>query len=333
MQRQRIMTRRAVLTASAAALAFCATCLAPCRTRAGGETARLLVGFPAGGTTDVIARLLAGAMKGDITAIIVENRAGGGGRFAIEALKTAARDGSVFLLAPVATMTLYPHLYRTLRYDPLRDFTPVATLCVVSYILAIGSTVPAGVKTLADFVTWCRAHPEQATYGSPSAGSPLHFTGVQLAHAAAFEYLHVPYQGAAPVLQDLLGGQIASAVLPIDTPLAYVRSGTLRALATSGPRRSIFLPEVPTFREAGYPALESVDWWGVFVPAGTSAERVRRLDDSIRRTLEVDEVRAGLAALSVEIETISLGDFARLIKLELERWGSVVRAAGFTPQD
>jgi tripartite-type tricarboxylate transporter receptor subunit TctC len=324
MRQQRIMTRRAVLTATAAALAFCATC-GPGRTRAGGETARLLVGFPAGGTTDVIARLLADAMKGDMSAMIVENRSGGGGRFAIEALKAAPRDGSVFLLAPVATMTLYPHLYRTLRYDPLRDFIPVATLCVVSYILAIGSTVPAGVQTLADFVAWCRAHPARATYGSPSAGSPLHFTGVQLAHAAGFEYLHVPYQGAAPVLQDLLGGQIASAVLPIDTPLAYVRSGTLRALATSGPRRSIFLPEVPTFREAGYPALESVDWWGVFVPAGTPAERVRGLDDSIRRTLDVDDVRAGLAALSVEI--------ARLIKSELERWGSVVRASGFTPQD
>jgi tripartite-type tricarboxylate transporter receptor subunit TctC len=147
-----MMTRRQLLTGSAGALALRATGLVPHGVaQAGVRTARILVGFPPGGTTDVIARLLAGAMKDYASAIIVENRSGGAGRFAIEALKSAPCDGSV-LLAPVATMTLYPHVYRTLRYDPLQDFIPVSTVGEVSYLLTIGSKVPTSVKTLADFV-------------------------------------------------------------------------------------------------------------------------------------------------------------------------------------
>jgi tripartite-type tricarboxylate transporter receptor subunit TctC len=327
-----MMTRRRMLTA--AGLAVGATGLVPHRTaRAGAGSARLLVGFPPGGTTDVIARLLARAMTDYASTIIVENRSGGAGRFAIEALKTSVPDGSVFMLAPMATMTLYPHVHKTLRYDPLRDFIPVSTVGEVSYILAIGSKVPTSVKTLGDFIAWCRVNPGQATYGSPGAGSPLHFIGVQLAHAAGFEYLHVPYQGAAPTLQDLLAGQIASSILPIDTPLDHVRAGTLRALATSGPRRRIFLPNVPTFREAGYPALESVDWFGIFVPAGTPAECVETLDTAIRRALEADDLKAGLTALAIEIATISSGGLGRLTNAEFERWGSVVLASGFTSED
>jgi tripartite-type tricarboxylate transporter receptor subunit TctC len=325
-----MMTRRHLLTVSAAGLAVGAIGPAPYGfAGADVRTARILVGFPPGGTTDVIARLLARAMKDYASTIIVENRSGGAGRFAIEALKTSVPDGSVFLLRPMATMTLYPHGHKTLRYDPLRDFIPVRRVGEVSYILAIGSKVPTSVKTLGDFIAWCRVNPGQATYGSPGAGSPLHFIGVQLAHAAGFEYLHVPYQGAAPTLQDLLAGQTASSILPIDTPLDHVRAGTLRALATSGPRRSSFLPDVPTFREAGYPALESVDWFAIFVPAGTPAECVEQLDTAIRHALEA----TGLTALAIEIATISSRDLVRLTKAEFERWGSVVLASGFTSED
>jgi tripartite-type tricarboxylate transporter receptor subunit TctC len=329
-----MMTRRRVLTAAAAGLAFGATGLVPHRAaQAGVRTARILVGFPPGGTTDVIARLLAGAMKDYASNVVVENRSGGAGRFAIEALKAAPCDGSVFLLAPVATMTLYPHVHKSLRYDPFQDFIPVSTVGEVSYLLTIGSKVPADVKTLGHFVAWCRANPELATYGSPGAGSPLHFTGVQLARSAGFQYLHVPYQGAAPVLQDLLGGQITSGILPIDTPLPYIQSGTLRALATSRPKRGKFLPDVPTFGEAGFPALESVDWWGVFVPAGTSAVCVEALNKAVQGALRAGEVTIGLAKLSVEVDVISRGDFAALVRSEFERWRSVVLTSGFSPED
>jgi tripartite-type tricarboxylate transporter receptor subunit TctC len=177
------------------------------------------------------------------------------------------------------------------------------------------------------------AHPKQATYASLGTGSPLHFTGVQLARAAGIEYVHVPYQGAAPALQDLLGGQVASGILPVDTPLPYITSGTLRALATSRPKRGFILPDVPTFGEAGYPALETVDWWGVFVPARTPDEQVGALANSIRDAVGTSEVREGLAKLSVEIDVISRGDFARLLRSEFARWRSVVATSGFSPQD
>jgi tripartite-type tricarboxylate transporter receptor subunit TctC len=326
-----MLTRRRLLAVSAAAGAT--TFVPPVVVAAGSGTVRILVGFPAGGTTDVIARLLAAAMTDYAPTIVVENRPGGAGRFAIEALKTAAHDGSVFLLAPLATMTLYPHVYRTLRYDPLYDFIPVTTVSVSSYILTISSKVPREVETLAEFVAWCRRHPDQATFGSPGAGSPLHFVGMQLARAAEFAYIHVPYQGAAPALQDLLSGQIASCILPIDTPVSYVQSGALRALAMSGTHRADCLPAVPTFRELGYPELESMDWWGVFVPRGTPEECASKLGSAIRNVLDDRKVRDGLTTLSIEIEAIPHERFAALVRSEFERWGEVVASSGFAPED
>lgn len=168
------------------------------RSQAVRNTARILVGFPPGGTTDIIARLLAGELKGYASPILVENRSGAGGRVALEALKTAAADGSVLILAPVNTITLYPHVFKALRYDGLRDFIPVTTVCTFANVIAVGPKVPGDVKTLPEFITWCRANPRQAAYGTPGAGSPLHFTGVMLAREAAFEFVHVPYQGNAP---------------------------------------------------------------------------------------------------------------------------------------
>lgn len=329
-----MITRRHWLTASAAGLSFNAMGLVPYGlAQRGGKTTRILVGFPPGGTSDVIARLLGNAMKDHTSSIIVETRSGAGGRVAIEALKNATPDGSVFIVTPVATMTLYPHVYKTLRYDPLQDFIPVTTISAAPTLLTIGPKVPTSVTTLADFIAWCRANPRQSTYGSPGAGTSPHFIGVQLARAAGFDYVHVPYQGNAPAAQDLLGGQIASGLLTIDTTLPHVLSGNIRALATSGPQRSPFLPGVPTFKELGYPALESVDLWGVFVPAKTPMESVGKLNNSIQEALKANEIQAGLARLSIEISAVSLGDFARLIKSDFERWGSIVQASGFTPQD
>ena len=327
-------TRRGLLTAFAAGLAAnAAGGIGSGRAQTGAGVTRILVGFPAGGTSDVVARLLAGAMTDYASAILVENRPGAGGRVAIESLKSAARDGSIFLITPLATITLYPHVYKSLRYDPLDDFIPVTSVAAAPSLLTIGPKVPANVKKLADFVAWCRANPAQANYGSPGAGTSPHFIGVQFGRAAGFEYIHVPYQGNAPAAQDVLGGQIASSVLTIDSTLPYVQAGSLRALATTGPQRSAFLPDVPTFIEQGYPAIQLIDMWVVFVPAKTPDERVKRLNDSIQKALLSNEVKAGLTRLSIEVSAISLGDFAKLVRSDLERWGAIVQASGFTPQD
>ena len=329
-----MMSRRDLLTASAAGIAVGTTGLAPFGfAQPGMKTTRILVGFPAGGTVDFVARLLANEIRDHSSAVVVENRSGAGGRVALEGLKSSVADGSTMILTPAATMVVYPHIYNALKYDAFADFAPVTKICDFPYLLAIGPMVPGRVETLADFVAWCRANPGRATYGTAGAGTPLHFTGVMLARAAGFEFTHVPYQGAAPAVQNLLGSQIAAAVLPIHDALPHIQSGNVRVLATTGPRRSPWLPELPTIKEAGYPSLEFLDWVGVFVPARTPGETVDDLDRVIRDALQRGETKATLTKLSFQIAGDSRTDFGHLIKSEYQRWQSIVRASGFTPLD
>ena len=324
-----MITRRDLLTVSATGVAFSASGLAQ---RAGAQpiarSAHILTGFTPG-LQDALARLIAGQMKDYAETIVVEARPGAAGRVAIEAVKTADPDGTVMLFAPLGFMMLFPHVYKTLKYEP-RDFTPVSTVASTPTLLTIGPKVPGEVRTLADFVAWCRANPKQATYGTAGVGTTLHFLGAMLANTAGFDFLHVPYQGNGAI-QDLVKGEIASAIMPVGSSLGLVRSGDLRALVATGPRRSPFLPDVPTVREAGYPSLEDLTWYGFFVPAKTPAEIVERLNHSIQAALRVEEVRSGMAKLAVEPDAIAMGDFARLITAESERWKGIVQATGFTP--
>ncbi|WP_249159477.1 tripartite tricarboxylate transporter substrate-binding protein [Bradyrhizobium tropiciagri] len=299
-----MLTRRDVLHDVLAALASSAALSAAGITATAAaqprlKTAHILTGFTAG-LPDAVARLVAGQMKDYAETIVIETRPGAGGRIAAEAVKTAEADGSVMLLAPLGFMVLFPHIYKSLPYAT-QDFTPVSTVGSFATLLAVGPKVPGDVKSLADFVAWCRANPAQASYGTPGAGTSLHFIGAMLGRSAGFDYLHVPYQGRAAV-QDLIKGEIASAVMPVDSLLGQVQSGQLRALATTGPQRLASLPDVPTVKEAGYPALRDLTWFGVFVPAKTPAPAVERLNGSIQQALRTDEVKSGMARLSVEVD-------------------------------
>ncbi len=180
---------------------------------------------------------------------------------------------------------------------------------------------------------WCKSNPTQSSFGSPGAGSPLHFLGVTLARTANFEYLHVPYQGTAPSVQALLGSQIASAISPIGAFVPHVKSGALRALATTGAQRSPLLPDVPTVAEAGYPALEFAEWFGVIVPARTPPATVEALSSALRTALQTKEMLAAFANLSVDAAGHTPADFARQIKIDTDRWAPIVKASGFTPLD
>jgi tripartite-type tricarboxylate transporter receptor subunit TctC len=200
-------------------------------------------------------------------------------------------------------------------------------------LVSVGPVVPDQVKTITDFFAWCRANPQLATYGTGGVGTPMHFTGFMLARSAGFEFIHVPYQSSASAVPDLLGGRIASAIVPIDTLLPHIRSGRVRALATTGPKRSPFLPDVPTIKEVGYPSLEFVDWMGVFLPVKTPVETVNNLTSAIREALKKEEIKAAFTEISYEIATASGADFARLIKSDFERWGPIVKASGYKPED
>jgi tripartite-type tricarboxylate transporter receptor subunit TctC len=295
-------------------------------------TARMLVGFAPGGLLDVVARMLARDLRDFASSFIVENRPGAGGRIALAALKGAPGDGSVTVFTPASMVVLYPHLYRNLAYDVFADFAPVAPVCEFPFLLTVGPLVPSGVRTLADFVQWCREHPAQASYGTAAAGSMLHFTGESLARAAGFEFVHVSYGGPGGI-QDLAGGRIAATIYPLGTVLPHVQSGRIRALATTGRTRVGALPEVPTAREAGFPMIEGTEWFGVFAPAKASPAVVARLNAAIGEAERSDAFRAGLAKLAVDSAYSSPGAFARRIRAEYEQWEPVVRASRFRPEE
>lgn len=296
------------------------------------KTARLIVGFPPGGPIDTVARLLADQMKDYAPSMIVDNHPGAGGRLALQALKAAAADGSVLGLTPGDQLGLFPHVYKTLGYDPLRDFKPVTTVCTAPFAFVVGPTVPAGVTTLAAFVDWCKANPQLATFGSSGAGTLPHFLGASFARQAGFKFVHAPYKGGTPAVQDLLAGQLPAGVFTLALVLAYVQQGTLRVLATTAPTRSTVLPAVPTVREAGYPALEALIWFGLFVPAATPDLIIEALNASVRRALESGAVKTGLARQSLDAASSSPAELASLLKTDTQRWGELVRNAGFTPQ-
>lgn len=216
-----MLTRRRFIAATAAAGVSVAR---PRRaqSQAAGKLTRMIVGFPPGGSSDVVARLIIDQMKGYASTIIVDNRPGAGGRIALEVAKASAADGSVVVLSPASMIVLYPHLYKPLGYDPVQDFIAVTTVCAFPFVLSVGPMVPREVKTLADFIGWCKANPKLASYGTSGAGSMLHFAGMMLARAANFEFTHVPYKGASPALQDLLSGQVASTVGVLGIALPHI---------------------------------------------------------------------------------------------------------------
>jgi tripartite-type tricarboxylate transporter receptor subunit TctC len=326
-----MITRRDLLTVSTTSFVLSAAGLVQ---RAVAQplvkTAHVLTGFTPG-MQDALARLVTGQMNDYAGTIVVEARPGAAGRIAVEAVKSAHAYGTVMLFAPLGFTILFPHVYRTLRYEP-RDFTPVSTVASTPTLLTVGPKVPSDVRTLADFVAWCRANPGQATYGTAGAGTTLHFLGAMLGRSAGFDFLHVPYQGNGSI-QDLLKGEIALAIMPVGSSLGLVRSGDLRALATTGPHRSPFLPDVPTVGEAGYPLLEDLTWYGFFVPAKTPANVVERLNAAVQGALRTDEVKSGMTKLAVELDAVSLDDFGRLIASQSARWKAIVQATGFVPTD
>ncbi|TMH69042.1 MAG: twin-arginine translocation pathway signal protein, partial [Betaproteobacteria bacterium] len=217
----------------------------------GLETAKIIVGFPPGGTTDIMARKVADKLRGAYArALIVENRPGAGGQLGVVALKDAPADGSVMLLTPSSMLSIYPYTYRKLQYA-LEDVAPVSLAMYTHHVLSVGPAVPGSVQTLKDFFAWAKANPDKAAYGSPGAGSMPHLIGVLVAKASGTELRHVPYRGSAPGIQDMLGGQIASFAGLVGDVLAHSKAGKVRVLAVSGAERNAFLPAVPTLREQG----------------------------------------------------------------------------------
>jgi tripartite-type tricarboxylate transporter receptor subunit TctC len=324
-----MLTRRTVL----AVPSLMAVGLRPLRAQPLKKTVHLIVGFPAGGATDLIARILADRLRGSYApAVVVENRPGGAARVAVDYIKNAEPDGSEVLFTPDFPLTVYPHSFRTLSYDPMRDLVPVAPASRSTLTFLIGPAVPDKVASLSDFVSWCKSNPDKAIYATTSAGGTPHFVGVMLAGAAQVPLTPVHYRGGAPALQDLIGGHVPASVNPMGESLPYATSGKIRILAVTSSARSKFLPDVPTMLEAGYNVVLD-SWLGAFVPAKTPPEAVRALNIAIGEAVRSPGMIESLAKIGSETKFEAPDQFAVTVRADMERWGPVVKASGFVAEE
>lgn len=297
------------------------------------DSAKIVVGSPAGAILDAFARRIADAVSpGFARNVIVENRVGASGQIATAFVRNAAPDGSTILLTPMPMMALFPHTYKRLPYDPVEDFTPVSLGATSTLALGVGPMVPASVKTVAEFVTWCKANPAQSSFGSPAAGSTPHFAGIILGKAAGFDFVHVPFRGTAPAINDMMGSQIAAVVSPVGDFLPHLESGRARLLAVASSRRSRFVPSVPTFLELGYKDVVTSDWFAFFVPSKTPAPQLQKLSSVLKTALNAPEVTKAMELRGLETVWSTPAELGERLKADIAHWGGVVKGLGFTAE-
>ncbi len=294
--------------------------------------AKILLGAPAGGSGDLMARRLADKLSGAYAGkVIVENKPGAGGQLAISALKESVEDGSTLLLTPSSLLSIYPYTYSRLPYRPQEDLAPVSLAAYANHALGVGPSVPASVKTLQEFLVWAKANPSAASYGSPAPGSIPHLIMVVLAKQTGVALRHIPYRGSTQGLQDLRGGQLAAMSSPVGAFLPHLASGQVRLLAVSGEQRSPFVPEVPTYRQAGH-AITAREWYGFFLPAKASPEVVARAAAQLRHALSAPEVAEGIRQFGLEAAHSTPQQLAEMLKADSEEWRALVKSVGFTAE-
>jgi tripartite-type tricarboxylate transporter receptor subunit TctC len=295
------------------------------------DNLKIVTGFPAGGTSDNTCRRVATRLTGSYaTNAVVENKTGAGGQIAIQYVKSQPADGTVLLQSPTSMFSIYPHIFSKLPYDPVSDVSPVSLACVFDFGFAVGPLVPASVKNINDFVTWAKANPTQANFGSPAAGSTPHFVGALLGMKANIELKHAAYRGTQPALQDMMGGQIAAVSGPIGDITQHMASGKVRVLATSGIKRNRFAPEVPTFAEQGFKDLTHSEWFAFFLPPKATPELVNKMNAALKTALASKDVVDGLATFGLESMSCSPAELADLLKKDTAKWAPIVKAIGFT---
>jgi tripartite-type tricarboxylate transporter receptor subunit TctC len=300
--------------------------------QAGIETATIVTGFAAGGTSDTICRRVAQKMQPDYArAVVVDNRTGAGGQIAVNYVKGRAPDGATILQTPTSILTIYPHIYKKLAYDPLVDLTPVTIGCIFDFGFAVGPAVPASVKTVPEFLTWAKANPAGANFGSPAAGSTPHFIGALLGKQAGVELKHAAYRGTQPAMLDLLGSNISAVSGPIGDITQHLPTGKVRILGVSGEKRNRFAPDVPTFKEQGIDMAHS-EWFAFFLPAKASSDLVTRVNGAMKNALAQKDVIDGLGTFGLEAMSSTPGELTELIKKDTAKWAPIVKQVGFTAE-
>ena len=297
------------------------------------ESTKIITGFAAGGTSDTICRRVAQKLQGDFAkAAVVENKTGAGGQIAVQTVKASAPDGATILQTPTSILTIYPHIYKKLAYEPLVDLTPVTLGCIFDFGLAVGPAVPASIKTVPEFLAWAKANPLGANFGSPAAGSTPHFIGALLGKNGGVELKHAAYRGTQPAMLDLLGGNISAVSGPIGDLTQHLPTGKVRILGVSGAKRSRFAPDVPTYEEQGIKDATHSEWFAFFLPAKAAPDLVARLNTSMKNALAQKDVIEGLNGFGLEAMSSTPAELTELIKKDTAKWAPIVKQVGFTAE-
>lgn len=287
---------------------------------------RLVTGFPGGGPTDLMARVVGEKLQAAWKQpVIVEAKPGASGAVSMEQLKAAPADGYSLLMAPTNTLAVNPHLFPKLAYDPLRDFTLIARVANIDNVLVVHPSVEA--KSLAELTALARARPGALTFGSPANGSQAHLAGEFLNQHFGIRLVHVPYKGIGPAQNDLLGGQISMLFSPVANALAHIRAGKLRAVGIPARERNASIPEVQTFAEQGVAGFEAVTWFMLIGPAGLPADVLEKVRADTMVALRDPDLRERFRAFGAETPA-GTEDLQAFLRADLARWGQVVRAAG-----
>ena len=289
---------------------------------------RILVGYPPGGVQDQQARVLADRLR-EATGrpFIVETRAGASGQLAVDTLLQSPADGATLLMTTDSNVSIYPHTVRKPTYTP-DDFAPVSHTGDYRMALAVGTAVPA--TDVRSFIAWTQGPAGPAGYGTPGAGSILHFYGVLLAQATGARLTHVAYKGTGPAIADLVGGHVPVAVVPLGSLLPHAKAGKVRVLGQTGDGRSAEFSDIPTFRELGYSTLSASGWYGLFARGGTPADLVRRYHEVVQQSLRTPELTKRMRDWQLERRELTPAQFMDLVRADTERWAPVIKSSGFT---
>lgn len=288
---------------------------------------RLIVPFAAGGSTDIVARIVAAKMTDILKQpVIVENRAGAGGNAGAAAVAKAPPDGYTVLMGTVATHAINPALYTKMPYDPVKDFAPVSLLVNVPNVVVVHPSL--NVKTVGELITLLKANPGKYEYASSGIGTPLHLSGALFESMADVKMVHVPYKGAGPALVDVMGGQVKIMFDNLPSSIGHIRKGALVGLGVTTKERSPAAPDMPTVSESGLPGYETYSWNAIFAPAGTPMPIVDKLAKACIEAMSDPDVKAKLADLSAVPVGSTPAQLSDHVKAELAKWGPVVKASG-----
>lgn len=313
--------------AIATALACAINLLAPVHAQS-DKTLKILVGFPAGTSLDNVIRITAEKLKDELQrSVIIENRPGAGGRLAVELLKNAPPDGNTLMVAPMIIPVLAPMVFSKLNYDPQADLAPVLRLVDFNFALAVPSSSP--VKNIKDYVNFLKSNPNQSNFGSPAAGSLGHFFGEMVGTSVGVDMTHVAYNGGAALQSAVLGGQVPAGIDVASEWVQNAKGGKVTVIAVAGSQRSKLYPDVPTFREQGYPDLVGQGWFAMYAPGKTPAAQIDTINRAVNKALGMPDVRERLNTMGFDIAGGSPADLVQTTAEDIKRWGPVVKKSGF----